>query len=94
MFDQNGDGSISTDELKSVLESMGLDASDESIREMLHEAGCSEKDSLDYPDFLTMMTRKAAEQDLNKEIKDVRFRVEFLKVLSIYQKADLWFHAR
>lgn len=72
MFDQNGDGSISKDELKTVMESLGLDASDESIREMLHEVGCSHNDSLDYPEFLTMMTRKVATQDLNKEMKEVR----------------------
>lgn len=72
MFDLDGDGSISKDELKTVMESLGLDASDESIREMLHEGGCSKSDSLDYPQFLTMMTRKVAAQDLNKELKDVR----------------------
>ena len=72
MFDQNGDGSISKDELKVVMKSLGQNASDENIREILHEVGCTNNDSIDYPEFLTMMTRKVATQDLNKEIREVR----------------------
>ena len=72
MFDQNGDGTISTDELRGMMTTLGQQVSDSDIKEMLEEVDTDQSGNLDYPAFMTLMTRKVAANDLNNEIREVR----------------------
>lgn len=45
MFDKDGDGTITIDELGTVMENLGLSSNDEELNEMISEVDADGKDS-------------------------------------------------
>ncbi|XP_066917765.1 calmodulin-like [Clytia hemisphaerica] len=70
LFDRDGDGTISVHELQDMMTSLGQRVSEADIKEMLEDTDTSADGTLDYPAFMSMMTRKSANNDLNCEIKE------------------------
>ena len=58
MFDKNGDGKISKEELKVVMTNLGEKLTDAEIEEMIHEADDDGDGSVDYEEFVKMMQTK------------------------------------
>ncbi|KXJ67789.1 hypothetical protein RP20_CCG012275 [Aedes albopictus] len=58
MFDRNGDGMISADELRLALQSFGEQLADEEIEELLREADINCDGQIDYQEFVKMITLK------------------------------------
>lgn len=72
LFDKDGDGTISVNELQNTMSSLGQRVSENEIKEMMEDAETSDNGSLDYPAFLSMMTRKSVNKDTNTEMAEVR----------------------
>eukprot|EP00948_MAST-09A_sp_MAST-9A-sp1_P000616 g616.t1 len=70
LFDRDGDGTISVDELGTVVSSLGQVASQEDLETMLKIADADGNGVIDFPEFLTMMAPKMVTQDEDFEIKE------------------------
>ncbi|KAF2729460.1 regulatory protein calmodulin [Polyplosphaeria fusca] len=58
VFDRDGSGTISADELRNVMKSLGEALSDDEIDEMLKEADADGNGTIDYNEFVQIMTKK------------------------------------
>uniref|UniRef100_A0A8C4T403 EF-hand domain-containing protein n=2 Tax=Erpetoichthys calabaricus TaxID=27687 RepID=A0A8C4T403_ERPCA len=58
VFDKDGDGSISAEELHLVMKNLGEDLTDEEIYEMIREADMDGDGQINYEEFVQMMTAK------------------------------------
>ncbi|XP_066919220.1 calmodulin-like isoform X1 [Clytia hemisphaerica] len=56
VFDANGDGRISVEELRHVMVNLGDPLTDEEVDEMMREADKDNDGYVDYEEFVTMMT--------------------------------------
>jgi len=71
IFDVDGGGTITADELGDVMRSLGQKPSKELLEEMVREIDADGDGAIDFPEFLTMMLRKMNEGDPEKELRDV-----------------------
>ena len=85
LFDKDGDGTITTKELVTVLRSLGQNLTEAELQDMIHEVDVDSNGETDFLEFLTMMARKMKDTDSEEEIREA-FRV-FDKV--IIQRQDL-----
>uniref|UniRef100_A0A8I3MSQ7 Calmodulin 3 n=1 Tax=Canis lupus familiaris TaxID=9615 RepID=A0A8I3MSQ7_CANLF len=69
LFDKDGDGTITTKELGTVMRSLGQNPTEAELQDMINEV-----DADDFPEFLTMMARKMKDTDSEEEIREA-FRV-------------------
>ena len=74
LFDKDGDNTITTKELGTVMRSLGQDPTDEELNDVIHEVDANGNGTIDFPEFLEMMVRKIRDKDLEAEIKEA-FRV-------------------
>ena len=58
MFDKDGNGKISKEELKSVMKNLGENLTDDEISEMIREADDNDDGEVDYEEFVKMMQTK------------------------------------
>ncbi|CCU97515.1 unnamed protein product [Malassezia sympodialis ATCC 42132] len=71
---QDGDGSITTKELGTVMRSLGQNPTEAELQDMVNEIDADGDGTIDFPEFLTMMARKMKDTDSEEEIKEA-FRV-------------------
>ena len=71
IFDKDGGGSITTDELGDVMKSLGQKPSHAELDAMVREIDADGNGEIDFPEFLTMMLRKMNEGNPEKELMDV-----------------------
>mmetsp|Transcript_81895 Transcript_81895/g.198441 ORF Transcript_81895/g.198441 Transcript_81895/m.198441 type:complete len:156 (-) Transcript_81895:38-505(-) len=69
LFDVNGDGSITTDELGTVMRSLGQDPSEEELQKMVDEVDEDGDGTIDFDEFLAMMAKKLVMPDPKEELK-------------------------
>lgn len=70
----DGDGSITTKELGTVMRSLGQNPTEAELQDMVNEIDADGNGTIDFPEFLTMMARKMKDTDSEEEIKEA-FRV-------------------
>ncbi|XP_044285004.1 caltractin isoform X1 [Varanus komodoensis] len=68
LFDTDGSGSIDVKELKVAMRALGFEPKKEEIRTMIADIGKEGSSTIDFEDFLTMMTKKMSEKDSKEEI--------------------------
>ncbi|KAM3185934.1 Calmodulin [Hymenolepis weldensis] len=74
LFDKDGDGTITTKELGTVMRSLGQNPTESELQDMINEVDADGNGTIDFPEFLTMMARKMKDTDSEEEIREA-FRV-------------------
>jgi calmodulin len=67
---QDGDGTITTKELGTVMRSLGQNPTEAELQDMVNEVDADGNGTIDFPEFLTMMARKMKDTDSEEEIKE------------------------
>lgn len=70
LFDKDGDGTITTKELGTVMRSLGQNPTEAELQDMVNEVDADGNGTIDFPEFLTMMARKMKDTDSEEEIKE------------------------
>lgn len=74
LFDKNGNGKISANELSAVLKCLNCDASDDEISDMINEVNGLETGEISLESFLRLMESKLENVDFEDELREA-FRV-------------------
>ncbi|XP_058254940.1 calmodulin-1a isoform X2 [Hemibagrus wyckioides] len=70
LFDKNGDGSISTAELGSVMRSLGQNPTDTELYDIIRQVDADGNGRIDFPEFITMMVKKMKDTGSEDEIHE------------------------
>ena len=70
LFLPDGDGTITTKELGTVMRSLGQNPTEAELQDMINEVDADGNGTIDFPEFLTMMARKMRDTDSEQEIKE------------------------
>lgn len=75
LFDKNGDGRITSDELGTVMKSLGQEPTDKEVRDMIKEVDIDGNGTIEFSEFLEMMVKKLVDNsDPEKDLLEA-FRV-------------------
>ena len=70
LFDKDGDGTITTNELGTVMRNLGQSPTEEELRDMLNEVDIDGNGIIDFNEFVSMMAKKLKETDTEEELKE------------------------
>ncbi|KAJ3675584.1 hypothetical protein LUZ60_004626 [Juncus effusus] len=70
LFDKNNDGCITKEELKTVIRSLGQNPSDDDLQETIKEVDGDGNGTVEFQEFLTLMSKKFKEIDSDDELKE------------------------
>ena len=70
LFDKDGDGTITTRELGTVMRSLGQNPTTHELQDMVNEADADGTGTIDFPEFLTMMARQMMDASAETELKE------------------------
>eukprot|EP00608_Synchroma_pusillum_P010380 CAMPEP_0198419292 /NCGR_PEP_ID=MMETSP1452-20131203/117_1 /TAXON_ID=1181717 /ORGANISM="Synchroma pusillum, Strain CCMP3072" /LENGTH=160 /DNA_ID=CAMNT_0044139417 /DNA_START=44 /DNA_END=526 /DNA_ORIENTATION=- len=68
LFDTDGSGTIDPKELKAAMQSLGFEAKNQTIYQMISDIDKDGSGSIDFDEFLEMMTAKMSSKDSDEEI--------------------------
>jgi calmodulin len=68
-FDKDGDGTITTKELGTVMRSLGQNPTEAELQDMINEVDADGNGTIDFPEFLTLMARKMKDTDSAEEVR-------------------------
>ncbi|XP_020092609.1 neo-calmodulin-like [Ananas comosus] len=70
LFDKDGDGCITSEELETVIKSLGQNPSKEELHEMIRDIDCDGNGTIEFGEFLNLMARKMKENDSEEELRE------------------------
>ncbi|XP_051019868.1 calmodulin-1-like [Acomys russatus] len=70
LLDKDGDRTITTKELGTMTRSLGQNPTEAELQDMINEVDAGVNGTVDFPEFLTMMTRKMRDTDSEEEIRE------------------------
>lgn len=70
LFDKDGDGTISSTELETILKSLGQTPTREELQDMINEVDVDGNGTVDFHEFLTMMASKNRTASAEDEIRE------------------------
>merc|ERR1712196_251896 len=68
LFDKDGDGTITTKELGTVMRSLGQNPTEAELTDMINEVDADGNGTIDFPEFCTLMARKMQSTDSEEEL--------------------------
>jgi len=71
LFDTDGSGTIDPKELKSAMQSLGFEAKNATIYQMISDIDKDGSGAIDFEEFLDMMTAKISDKDSKEDIQKV-----------------------
>lgn len=71
LFDTDGSGTIDPKELKSAMESLGFEAKNQTIYQMISDLDKDGSGAIDFDEFLDMMTARLSDKDSREDINKV-----------------------
>merc|ERR1711924_17234 len=71
LFDKDGDGTITTKELGTVMRSLGQNPTEAELQGMINEVDVDGSGTIDFPEFLNLMAKKMKDTDSEEEIKEL-----------------------
>ena len=74
LYDTDGDGAITSEELGTIMRSLGQDPTEAELKDMITEVDADNNGMIDFPEFLTMMQCKTKDSDPEEDILEA-FRV-------------------
>ncbi|XP_074657402.1 uncharacterized protein LOC141910271 isoform X1 [Tubulanus polymorphus] len=69
IFDKDGDGTITTRELGTVMRSLGQDPSESELQDMINDVDIDGNGTIEFPEFLKLIAGKLNQPDAEEEIK-------------------------
>ncbi|TMS35657.1 hypothetical protein L596_003015 [Steinernema carpocapsae] len=70
LFDKDGDGRITADELGTVMESLGQNPSRQELQDMVNEIDEDGNGTIELEEFVRMMSRKVLESENERELRE------------------------
>jgi len=70
LFDKDGDGTITTNELGEMMRSLGQNPSDGELRDMVNEVDVDGNGTIEFAEFCAMMARKTHDTNPVEELKE------------------------
>jgi len=70
LFDKDGDGTITTQELGTVMKSLGQNPCESDLQDMINEVDVDGNGTIDFTEFLDMMTKHMKESDNEQELRE------------------------
>merc|ERR1711936_563857 len=70
LFDRDQDGSITSKELETVMRSLGQNPTEHELQDLINDVDSDQDGSIDFNEFLAMMSKKLKETDFDEEIKE------------------------
>jgi len=74
LFDKDGSGTISNDELEVVMKSLGQNPTQGELKQMIQEVDVDGNGEVDFDEFLLMMKKQMQARDVDSEMREA-FRV-------------------
>jgi centrin-1 len=71
LFDSDGSGTIDPSELKSAMQSLGFEAKNQTIYQMISDLDKDGSGAIDFDEFLDMMTARMSDKDTREDINKV-----------------------
>jgi len=71
LFDSDKSGQIDTDELKSALKNLGIDAKNQTLTNMMADLDKDNSGQIDFDEFIDMMTAKMSDRDTREDLEKV-----------------------
>ena len=95
LFDKNGNGKISANELSVVLKSLNHNVRDREVSDMINEVNGLETGEISFETFLSLMESKLENINLEEELREA-FRVfdnnnsGYISLTRIYNLSNFW----
>ncbi|MCD7466178.1 myosin I light chain Cam2 [Datura stramonium] len=70
LFDKDGDGCISAEELATVIRSLDQNPTEEELQDMINEVDADGNGTIEFTEFLNLMAKKIKETDGDEELKE------------------------
>ncbi|KAJ2355702.1 hypothetical protein GGF43_002530, partial [Coemansia sp. RSA 2618] len=96
MFDKDGNGSISPEELRDVMQTLGSNPKEEDLRDMINEVDVDGNGTIDFEEFMMMMERQQghvtlSDTDLRKAFVTVDTDYDgFISEAELYACVKMW----
>jgi centrin-1 len=71
LFDTDGSGTISTEELKKALQNLGIDARNQTLLNMMADLDKDRSGAIDFDEFISMMTAQMSDTDSREDLRKV-----------------------
>merc|ERR1712151_376802 len=70
LFDKDGDGTITTKELGTVMRSLGQNPTEAELHDMINEVDNDGSGTIDFAEFLSLMSKKMKDADSEEELME------------------------